>query len=59
MSSDNSDDVVIRLRRRAEIRRNIPRSEPDRISEILQEAALEIEKLRNRLTRYEEYFIIE
>ena len=39
--------LVERLRKRAEIRRNIPRGEPDRISDILEEAAGEIERLEN------------
>ena len=43
---DNKDDLVERLRKRAEIRRSIPRGEPDRISDILEEAA-------NRLEEYE------
>jgi hypothetical protein len=37
--------LVERLRKRAEIRRSIPRGEPDRISDILEEAANEIERL--------------
>lgn len=40
------DDIVYRLRRRAEIRRSIPRGEPDRISDLLEEAAKIIEELR-------------
>ena len=40
------EDLVIRLRTRAEIRRKIPRGEPDRISDILEEAAGVIERLR-------------
>ena len=40
------EDLVTRLRKRAEIRRKIPRGEPDRISDILEEAADEIERLR-------------
>ena len=45
-------DLVYRLRKRAEIRRRIPgrksveEGKPDRIAEILEEAADEIEKLR-------------
>lgn len=42
----NDDDIVYRLRKRAEIRRSIPRGEPDRISDILEEAAREIVSLR-------------
>ena len=41
-----TEDLVTRLRKRAEIRRGIPRGEPDRISDILEEAADEIERLR-------------
>lgn len=43
---EDINDLVYRLRKRAEIRRNIPRGEPDRISDILEEAANEIERLR-------------
>ena len=35
-------DLVDRLLKRAEIRRSIPRGEPDRISDILEEAANKI-----------------
>lgn len=47
------DDIVYRLRKRAEIRRQIPdrksvqAGEPDRIADLLEEAANEIEDLRN------------
>ena len=44
-----TEDLVARLRKRAEIRRKIPRGEPDRISDILEEAAAEIERLRGIL----------
>ena len=37
-----NDDLVYRLLKRAEIRRSIPRGEPDRISDLLEEAANEI-----------------
>jgi len=46
-------DIVIRLRTRASIRRNIStrksvqEGKPDRISDLLEDAADEIEKLRN------------
>ena len=33
------EDLVTRLRKRAEIRRQIPRGEPDRIADLLEEAA--------------------
>lgn len=46
-----SDDLIYRLRKRAEIRRNIPHrksvqnNEPDRIADLLEEAANAIEEL--------------
>ena len=49
----NDNDIVYRLNLRAEIRRQIPGRKsveqglPDRIADILEEAALEIERLRN------------
>ena len=50
-----SDDLVFRLRKRAEIRRQIPsrksvqNNEPDRIADLLEEAAETIEILRDRI----------
>lgn len=47
-----SDDLVYRLRKRAEIRRQIPtrksvqEGSPDRIADLLEEAATEIERLK-------------
>ena len=41
------NDLVERLRKRAEIRRSIPRGEPDRISDLLEEAADEITRLQD------------
>jgi hypothetical protein len=47
------NDLVERLRKRAEIRRQIPsrksvqNNEPDRIADLLEEAANEIERLNN------------
>lgn len=47
------EDLVYRLRKRAEIRRQIPtrksvqEGKSDRIADILEEAATEIERLRN------------
>jgi len=47
-----SEDIVFRLRKRAEIRRQIPtrksvqEGQPDRIADLLDEAANEIEKHR-------------
>ena len=43
----NQEDLVFRLRRQAEIRRQI-----DRISDILEEAANEIESLRKKLSHF-------
>ena len=49
------DDLVFRLRKRAEIRRQIPsrksvqNNEPDRIADLLEEAAETIEILRDRI----------
>ena len=49
----NEEPLVYRLRKRAEIRRNIPHrksvqeGKPDRIAELLDEAADEIEALQN------------
>lgn len=48
----NEQDLVYRLRKRAEIRRQIPsrksvqEGSPDRIADLLDEAAAEIERLR-------------
>lgn len=53
----NDQDLVYRLRKRAEIRRQIPdrksvqENKPDRIADLLEEAADEIQKLRNETTR--------
>ena len=50
----NEQDIVFRLRKRAEIRRQISsrksvqEGKPDRISDLLEEAANEIESLRSR-----------
>ena len=43
------ETLVERLRKRAEIRRSIPRGEPDRIADLLEEAADEIEYLERKL----------
>ena len=54
---NNEEDLVYRLRLRAEIRRQIPgrksveEGKPDRIAELLEEAADEIERLRNERQR--------
>jgi len=48
----NENDIVYRLRKRAEIRRQIPdrksvqENKPDRIADLLEEAANEIDRLR-------------
>lgn len=48
------NDIVYRLRKRAEIRRQIPsrrsvqEGAPDRLADLLDEAAAEIELLRNQ-----------
>lgn len=50
-----SDDLVYRLRKRAEIRRQIPsrksvqEGKPDRIADILEEAANRIEQLEKEI----------
>jgi len=51
----NEQDIVERLRIRAEIRRQIPgrksveEGKPDRIADLLEEAALEIDRLRKKI----------
>jgi len=53
----NEQDLVYRLRERARIRRQIPgrksvvEGKPDRISDLLEEAANEIEQLRQDYNR--------
>ncbi len=53
MTDNRKEDLVYRLRKRAEIRRQIPTrksvqdNQPDRISDLLEEAANEIERLRD------------
>mgnify|MGYP003506449208 CR=1 FL=1 len=50
----DEDDIVYRLLKRAEIRRQIPNrksvqnNEPDRIADLLEEAANTITELRNK-----------
>ena len=54
----DDNDLVYRLRKRAEIRRQIPgrksveEGKPDRIADILDEAAKEIEVLREHIRVY-------
>jgi len=53
LKMNDETDIVFRLRKRAEIRRQIPgrksveEGAPDRIADLLEEAANEIERLRN------------
>ena len=60
----NPYDLVVRLRKRAEIRRQITtrksvqNNEPDRISDLLEEAASEIEALREEVKKYEKHIAI-
>jgi hypothetical protein len=46
----SNENLIYRLRKRAEIRRSIPRGEPDRISDLLEEAANYIESLETCVT---------
>lgn len=54
------EDLIYRLRKRAEIRRSIStrksvqEGKPDRIAELLEESADEIQFLRDRLSLFEE-----
>jgi hypothetical protein len=56
MTDNRKEDLVYRLRKRAEIRRQIPtrksvqENQPDRLADLLEEAATEIERLRNERT---------
>ena len=56
----NENDLVYRLRKRVEIRRQIPdrksvqEGKSDRIADILEEAANEIERLREIEIRYKD-----
>jgi hypothetical protein len=60
----NPYDLVVRLRKRAEIRRQITtrksvqNNEPDRISDLLEEAASEIEALQEEVKKYEKHIAI-
>lgn len=53
-------DIVYRLKKRAEIRRQIPgrrsviEGKPDRIADILEEAAQQIEELREKIRKQNE-----
>jgi len=56
----NEQDLIYRLRKRAEIRRSIPtrksvqENKPDRIADLLFEAANEIQYLREQLEEWNE-----
>lgn len=58
--NQKTQDLVDRLRKRAEIRRQIPgrksvqEGKPDRLAELLDEAADEIEQLECLLTEFQE-----
>ena len=60
----NEQDLIYRLRKRAEIRKQISsrksvqNNEPDRISDLLVEAANEIETLREEVKKYEKHIAI-
>ena len=57
-----SHDLVYRLRKRAEIRRQIPtrksvqEGKPDRMADLLEEAAHEIERLKQIVEMYREEY---
>lgn len=57
----SSEDLIFRLRERAKIRRQIPtrksvqNNEPDRISDLLEEAANKIEELNSEIDSLETY----
>ena len=61
----NQQDIVYRLRKRAEIRRQIQSRKrvqewiPDRLADLLEEAAAEIETLRNIPDRWSKYTLDE
>jgi hypothetical protein len=56
----NDEDLVYRLYKRAEIRRQIAtrksvqEGKPDRIADLLEEAAFEIQRLRKEMSNYDE-----
>ncbi len=62
-SNNKGEDVVYRLRKRAEIRRSIldrksvQENKPDRIADLLGEAAEEIENLRNFIGEQDEIIV--
>jgi phage host-nuclease inhibitor protein Gam len=58
------NDLIFRLRKRAEIRRQITtrksvqNNEPDRIADLLEEAASEIEALQEEVKKYEKHIAV-
>ena len=62
MTKSSEDEIVYRLLKRAEIRRSIPHrksnseNKPDRISDLLEEAAKEIIQLREKYEILDEEF---
>ena len=58
------NDLIFRLRKRAEIRRQITtrksvqNNEPDRIADLLEEAANEIEALQEEVEKYEKHIAV-
>ncbi len=56
----NEQDLVYRLRKRAEIRRQIPsrksvqENKPDRMADLLEEAAEELERVRKLYEHYQD-----
>jgi hypothetical protein len=58
------NDLVFRLRKRAEIRKQITtrksvqNNEPDRIADLLEEAANKIEALQEEVKKYEKHIAI-
>ena len=59
----NDDDLTVRLRKRAEIRRQIPtrksvqEGQPDRLADLLDEAANEIERLEQELNDLKQSYL--
>lgn len=56
-----TQDLIFRLKKRAEIRRQIPNrksvqeGQPDRLADLLDEAADELEKLLDKLNDYQDW----
>jgi hypothetical protein len=53
----NENDIVYRLRKRAEIltRKSVQENQPDRIADLLEEAANEIEILREKAYSFDNW----